>query len=110
MNTPRLLFINVLLIACLTSVATDIYAPSLAAIASVMHVPVRWAQFSLTIFMLGLALSQLIYGPISEEVGRRIPLIVGLVIFIGGSLLSIFSTQIEFIIQLYATWWWCTYR
>lgn len=98
MNTPRLLFINVLLIACLTSVATDIYAPSLAAIASTMHVPVGWAQFSLTIFMLGLALSQLIYGPISEGVGRRIPLIVGLLIFIGGSLLSIFATRIEFLV------------
>lgn len=98
MNTPRLIFINVLLIACLTSVATDIYAPSLAAIASVMHVPVGWAQFSLTIFMIGLALSQLIYGPISEGVGRRISLIVGLLIFIGGSLLSIFATRIEFLV------------
>lgn len=98
MNTPHLLFINVLLIACLTSVATDIYAPSLSAIASIMHVPVGWAQFSLTIFMLGLALSQLIYGPISEGVGRRIPLMVGLLIFMGGSLLCLFATNIEFLV------------
>lgn len=98
MNTQRLLFINVLLIACLTSVATDIYAPSLTSIASVMQVPVGWAQFSLTVFMLGLALSQLIYGPISEGVGRRIPLIAGLLIFISGCLLSILATRIEFLV------------
>lgn len=97
-HTPRLVFINVLLIACLTGVATDIYAPSLAAIASVMHVPVGQAQFSLTIFMIGLALSQLIYGPISEGIGRRIPLIIGLLIFIGGSLVSILATRIEFLV------------
>jgi Bcr/CflA subfamily drug resistance transporter len=98
MNTPRLLFINVLLIACLTSVATDIYAPSLAAIASAMHAPISQAQFSLTIFMVGLACSQLIYGPISEGVGRRLPLIAGLLIFLCGSFLSMLATRMEFVV------------
>lgn len=95
MNTSRFLFINVLLVACLTSIATDIYAPSLTAIASIMRVPIEQTQFSLTIFMVGLAISQLIYGPISEGVGRRIPLIAGLLIFIGGSLLCLLATGIE---------------
>jgi len=97
-NTPRLLFANVLLIACLTSVATDIYAPSLTAIAHIMGTPVEHAQFSLTVFMIGLAFSQLIYGPISEGVGRRIPVIAGLLIFICGSLLSMLATHIELLI------------
>jgi len=98
MNTPRLLFINVLLAACLTSIATDIYAPSLSAIASIMHAPIEQAQFSLTIFMLGLAISQLIYGPISEGIGRRLPLIAGLLIFILGSLFCLLASSIKFII------------
>ncbi|MBA2651775.1 MAG: multidrug effflux MFS transporter [Tatlockia sp.] len=98
MNTPGLFFINVLLIACMASIATDIYAPSLTAIASQMHAPIAQAQFSLTIFMVGLTLSQLIYGPISEGVGRRIPLIAGILIFIGGSLLCVLATRIEFLI------------
>lgn len=63
-----------------------------------MHTSVGQAQFSLTIFMIGLAFSQLIYGPISEGVGRRIPLIAGLLIFICGSLLSILATDIKFLI------------
>jgi MFS family permease len=73
MNTERILFINILLIACLSGIATDIYAPSLAAIAHLMHAPVEKAQLSLTIFMVGLALSQLLYGPMSEGVGRQLP-------------------------------------
>lgn len=98
MNTPRLLFINVLLVACLTSIATDIYAPSLTAIAHIMHAPIEQAQFSLTVFMVGLALSQLIYGPISEGVGRRIPLIAGLLIFIGGSVVCMLAPRIELLV------------
>lgn len=97
-NTHRFLFINLLLIACLSSVATEIYAPSLASIAELMHAKIENAQFSLTIFMVGLALSQLIYGPLSEGLGRRKPLIIGLLIFICGSLLCAGSTTIEFLI------------
>lgn len=98
MNNPKFLFVNVLLIACLTSIATDIYAPSLAAIAREMQVNVSWTQFSLTIFMFGLALTQLIYGPVSEAAGRRIPLAAGLIIFIGGSLLCFFASNIDFLV------------
>lgn len=98
LNNPRLLFINILLIACLASVATDIYAPSLTAIASLMHTSISLAQFSLIVFMFGLAFSQLMYGPISEGVGRRVPLMGGLIIFIMGSLISLFATSIEFLV------------
>lgn len=98
MNSPRLLFFNVLLIACITAVATDIYAPSLPAIAQIMHTAVGWSQFSLTIFMLGLSISQLIYGPLSEGFGRRIPLITGLLIFTAGCTISIVATNITVLI------------
>lgn len=93
-----LFFINVVLIACLTSIATDIYAPSLPAIASIMETSIVKAQFSLTAFMFGLAISLLIYGPISEGVGRRGPLITGLILFICGSFICILSPSIEMLI------------
>jgi Bcr/CflA subfamily drug resistance transporter len=98
MNTSIILFLNILLIACLTGIATDIYAPSLAAIAIVMHAPIEQTQLSLTIFMVGIAISQLIYGPISEGVGRRPPLITGLFIFTAGSILCLLASGIQTLI------------
>lgn len=98
MNTPKFLFVNVLLVACLTSVATDIYAPSLPIIASLLKAPIEQVQFSLTIFMASLAFSQLFYGPISEGIGRRIPLITGLFIFICGSIMCMLATRVEMLI------------
>jgi Bcr/CflA subfamily drug resistance transporter len=98
MNTQRIVFINIMLIAFLGGLATDIYAPSLAAIAQLMHVPIEKAQFSLTIFMVGMAASQLLYGPLSEGLGRRLPLIAGLFIFIVGSCCCFFATEIKWLI------------
>ncbi|MBA3535593.1 MAG: MFS transporter, partial [Tatlockia sp.] len=98
MKKQPFLFFNILVIACLAAIATDIYAPSLSAISDVMHAPIEKAQLSLTIFMVGLAFSQLIYGPISEGTGRRGPLIAGILIFISGSLICFLSTGIEFLI------------
>lgn len=98
MNKLRFLFVYVALIACLTSIATDIYAPSLPTIAKVMDVPITWAAFSLSIFMVGLALSQLIYGPLSEGFGRRMPLISGLLIFMVGSICCLLAKNISFLV------------
>lgn len=55
-------------------------------------------QFSMSIYMLGVALSQLIYGPISEGLGRKIPILSGLFIMSCGSLINIFATNIDTII------------
>jgi Bcr/CflA subfamily drug resistance transporter len=98
MASNRFLFINIILIACLTSMATDIYTPSLAALAEVMHAPLEKVKFSLTIFMVGLSLSQLFYGPLSEGTGRRAPLLVGLLIFMGGSIICTFANTIQTLI------------
>ena len=98
MNKHQFLFIYVALIACLASMATDIYAPSLPTIANAMQVPIKWAAFSLSIFMVGLALSQLLYGPLSEGWGRRIPLMSGLLIFIGGSIACLLAKNISVLV------------
>ena len=55
-------------------------------------------QFSMSIYMLGVSLSQLIYGPISEGLGRKIPILSGLIIMSCGSVINIFAANIEVII------------
>lgn len=98
MYSIKLLFFVLILAVCLTQVASDIYAPSLPAIASSLNAPIDLVQWSMAIYMLGVALSQLIYGPLSEGIGRKTPLILGLAIMLGGSILGLFAQNIDTLI------------
>lgn len=98
MKSNALLFFVIILAVCLTQFASDIYAPSLPNIASSLYTTVDLAQWSMAIYMLGVALSQLIYGPLSEGIGRKKPLLAGLIIMMIGSLVCFFSQSIELLI------------
>jgi len=93
-----MIFFTIVLSACLTQFASDIYAPSLPAIAQDLNTYIHYAQWSMSIYLLGVALSQLAYGPISEGIGRKPPLIVGLIIMTIGSLICLAAQTIECII------------
>jgi Bcr/CflA subfamily drug resistance transporter len=91
----KTLFIILLLIGCLGQMGSDIYAPALPQVAHLLGTPLHTAQLSLTLYVFGLALSQLIYGPLSEGIGRKKPLIIGLCIFILGSVICSLASNIE---------------
>ena len=80
MNAKIILFPILFLVACSAQIASDIYAPSLPAIAVNLHTSISNVQFSMAIYMFGLTISQLFYGPLSEGMGRKMPLIIGLLI------------------------------
>lgn len=84
----RIFFLICLLAACLTQFASDIYAPSLISIASDLKTTHDKVQWSMAIYLLGVALSLLVYGPLSEGFGRKIPFVIGLCIMLFGSFLS----------------------
>lgn len=84
----------VLLIGCLPRVTSDIYAPSLPAIATHFKTPIHLAQWTMAIYMFGVALSVLIYGPLSDGIGRKLPLLIGLSIGVIGTALCLFAPNI----------------
>ena len=94
-NTNSALLGIVILVGCLMGVASDIYAPSLPAIAHDLKAPINDVQWTMGIFMIGVSLSQLFYGPVSEGVGRKFPLLVGLVILLIGSITCLYASTIE---------------
>jgi Bcr/CflA subfamily drug resistance transporter len=98
MSTQKIMFINILLVICCAQIASDIYAPSLPAIAAYFQTPVAHVQFSMTIYMYGLGISQLFYGVLSEGIGRRRTLIAGLTILFIGNLVSLFASSITVLI------------
>ncbi len=65
-----------------TSLSTDIYLPAMPQMASDLHGNV---ELTITGFLIGFMIAQLIWGPISDHFGRRIPLFIGMVLFVIGS-------------------------
>lgn len=98
MNSKKLLFIILLLVGCSGAIASDIYSPSLPAIASGLQTSLAHVQFTMAIYMFGLAISQLFYGPWSEGVGRKIPIITGLFIMLAGNFICLFASSISVLI------------
>ncbi|MER7278628.1 multidrug effflux MFS transporter [Dactylosporangium sp. NPDC000244] len=64
----------------------DMYLPALPGMARDLHTSVPMVQLSLTVFVIGLALGQVLAGPLSDTWGRRRPLLGGLVLYVIGSL------------------------
>ena len=85
-NTKYFLFLSYLaLLSMLGFVATDMYLPAFKAIEDTMQATPSQVASSLTSFLAGLALGQLMYGPLVKRIGKRNSLLVGLVIFAASS-------------------------
>lgn len=73
----------------------DMYLPALPRIADELGVSSSVAQLTLTGTLAGLALGQLVVGPLSDSLGRRRPLMTGIVLHMSASLLCLFAPNIE---------------
>lgn len=80
--------------------ALDLYLPALPQLADDLRVPDAWAQLSLSVCMIGLALGQLVVGPLTDRVGRRRPLLVGVALFALTTALCAFAPSIEVLLAL----------
>ncbi|WP_086843302.1 multidrug effflux MFS transporter [Amycolatopsis kentuckyensis] len=69
----------------------DMYLPALPRMAADLHAADSTVQLTLSAFIVGLALGQLVLGPLSDALGRRGPLLAGLVLYVVGSVLCAVS-------------------
>ncbi len=100
-NLP--IFWIVLLLGSLTAfgpLSMDMYLPALPIVAEDLQTTTSLAQLSLTACLIGLAVGQLVFGPLSDIHGRRKPLIFTLVIYAIASIFCAFSTEIWMFIGL----------
>jgi DHA1 family bicyclomycin/chloramphenicol resistance-like MFS transporter len=67
------------------SISTDLYLPALPAMADALHSDPGTLQLTISGYLIGFSLGQLLWGPISDRHGRRLPVAIGLVLFIVGS-------------------------
>jgi DHA1 family bicyclomycin/chloramphenicol resistance-like MFS transporter len=87
----------VLLLGSLTALgplAIDMYLPSLPAIAKNLHAPPGEVGVTLAAFFAGLGIGQLVFGPLSDRIGRRGPLIFGVALFLVGAVLCAIAPNV----------------
>ncbi|WP_256758567.1 multidrug effflux MFS transporter [Cohnella sp. WQ 127256] len=78
----------------------DLYLPALPKLAENLHTSSSYAQLSLTACMIGLSVGQLFAGSFSDFYGRRLPLLIGLLVYAVSSILCAFSPSIGVLVLL----------
>ncbi|MET9681113.1 multidrug effflux MFS transporter [Streptomyces coeruleorubidus] len=89
------------LLGSLTAVpplAMDMYLPALPEVTRALHAPAATVQLTLTTCLAGMALGQLVVGPMSDRWGRRRPLLAGLGVFIVATVLCALAPTVELLV------------
>jgi DHA1 family bicyclomycin/chloramphenicol resistance-like MFS transporter len=87
-------------IGAIGPLSIDMYLPAFPEIVDALRTSASQVQLTLTACVIGLALGQLVIGPLSDRVGRRIPLIAAMVTYSAASVLCALATSIEALIAL----------
>ncbi|MEU0968105.1 multidrug effflux MFS transporter [Streptomyces sp. NPDC005917] len=93
----------VLLLGGLTAtppLAMDMYLPSLPEVTRSLHAPAATVQLTLTACLAGMALGQLVVGPMSDRWGRRRPLLTGLAFYVAATALCAVAPNVETLVAL----------
>jgi len=85
-------------ISALTPLAIDMYLPAMPSIAEEFAVSGGDIQFTLTAYMAGFALGQLLHGPLADSFGRKPILLIGVLSFTFASLLSALASNIDLLV------------
>jgi DHA1 family bicyclomycin/chloramphenicol resistance-like MFS transporter len=80
------------------TLAMHMFVPALPAVARELDTTPAAAQLTLTVYLVGIAAGQLIYGPLSDRFGRHPVLIASLAIFLAATLTAAFAPSIQWLI------------
>ena len=78
----------------------DMYLSAFPALQAHFHTTKASVQFTLSAYFIGLAVGQMVVGPVTDRVGRRLPLLLGLVIYVLASLGCAVAPTIEALMAL----------
>ncbi|MDD2053157.1 multidrug effflux MFS transporter [Pseudomonas putida] len=96
MNLRTILILGAL--SAFAPLAIDFYLPGFPAMAAALGTDEQHIQLTLAVYFLGLSIGQLAYGPVADRFGRRVPLLVGVVLFTLASLACAFAPNLETLI------------
>ena len=85
-------------LTALAPMAIDMYLPALPTIQRAFASTPEAARATLGAFLIGLACGQFLYGPTSDRIGRRAPLLAGMVLYLASTVACVFAPSIEWMI------------
>lgn len=91
-------FILLIALAAVPAFSTNVFVPSMPGLVAYFQSSLVIVQFTLTLYLLTLGIGQLLLGPLSDRYGRRPVLLVGLTVYVFGSVICLVSTSIEILI------------
>lgn len=83
------------LLTALEALAIDLYLPGMPSMAVDLASSPARIQQTLAVFLIGLAIGQGLYGPLLDRFGRRVPLLIGVAVFVAGSVLAAVAPNVE---------------
>jgi len=100
MSRPNGLVVTALLTAlvALGPMSTDLYLPSLPGLLRHFDADIAEVQLTLSVFLVGLAVGQLVYGPLSDRFGRRPVLLAGLILYVVASAICALAPSVPTLI------------
>ncbi|MGP3685627.1 Bcr/CflA family multidrug efflux MFS transporter [Streptomyces sp. IBSNAI002] len=85
-------------LTALPPLSMDMYLPALPEVTNVLHSPAATIQLTLTACLAGMALGQLVIGPMSDKWGRRKPLLIGMVMYVLATAICALAPTAELLI------------
>lgn len=97
-SAPRPSLAILIAVTALGPMALNIFIPSMPGMVDVFATDYGTIQLTLTLYLAGIAVSQLFMGPLSDRFGRRPVLLVGVVVFLAGSLMAALADSVLLLI------------
>lgn len=97
-NLDRSFVLTLGMLVALSPLAVDLYLPSMPAIAAALAASPAQVTHTLSVYLACFALPQLVFGPLSDALGRRFSMFLGLIIFLAGSIACAAATSVEALI------------
>lgn len=101
--TRKQYFIVILILGALSTISpfsVDMYLPGFPAIAESLHTTIDRVGLSLTSYLIGISVGQLIYGPLLDRYGRKNPVYAGLTIYVIASVGCAMTTSVNALIVM----------
>lgn len=88
------------LLSAIGPFSIDMYLPGFPDMAASLNTSISRVTLSISSFFIGISVGQLIYGPLLDRFGRKIPLYIGLIIYFASSIYCVFVNDVDSLIAV----------